>query len=183
MKYIILSISLLFFFNGFSYNYDFEDHFKEAYHLYPSIPLGILEAVSYTQTRMQHLNVKESSCIGIPKLYGVMGLVLDGKNYFNNNLNLISKTSGYTIDSIMNSPRLNILSYAKAFSVHQKKLNIESADINQNLQVLKILSEIPFNNNTQKFAFESYLYSVLYFLSNDDFMNKMGYNDIQNINF
>ncbi|MEO6302258.1 MAG: hypothetical protein ABIP51_03690, partial [Bacteroidia bacterium] len=61
--------------------------FKKAYALNPSLPKGVLEAISYTQTRFKHLdNTTEPSCIGYPRTYGLMGLVQDGKNYFRNNL-------------------------------------------------------------------------------------------------
>ena len=60
----------------------YSQQFKKAYALYPSVPKGILEAVSYSQTRFQHLNNPEHTCNGIPTAFGVMGLVEKGKNYF-----------------------------------------------------------------------------------------------------
>src|ERR1035437_11199140 len=71
--------------------------FAKAYQAHPSIPKGILEAVAYTNSRFHHIthNVNdEESCIGLPKSYGVMGLIADGKNYFQNNLSIISIFSG-----------------------------------------------------------------------------------------
>ena len=62
-------------------------YFDKAYLAYPEIPKGMLEAVSFTMTRFYHvLATGEESCVGLPRVYGVMGLTLDGKNYFRNNL-------------------------------------------------------------------------------------------------
>jgi len=53
------------------------------------VPLGMLEAVAFTNSRFFHITHNSGdaeSCIGLPKYYGVMGLVKNGKNYFRNNL-------------------------------------------------------------------------------------------------
>src|SRR5213595_2055813 len=95
----------------------YETYFQKAYELHPSIPRGILESVAYNNTRFNHITHtanEPESCSGLPKAYGVMGLTLDGKNYFNNNLKLVAKRSGYSVDEILSSPEKNILAYAKA---------------------------------------------------------------------
>ena len=63
---------------------NYEQEFAFAYSQYPNVPRGLLEGVSFTMTRFQHLQNQIESCSGLPKTYGVMGLTLDGKNYFNN---------------------------------------------------------------------------------------------------
>src|SRR5262245_30992351 len=89
--------------------------FKKAYALYPSVPKGILEAVAYTQTRFSHLQDNtEPGCIGLPRAYGIMGLVADGKNYFRNSLTFVSDLSGFSEEDIKSNPETNILAYAAA---------------------------------------------------------------------
>src|ERR1041385_2029020 len=121
MKYKILSIFLCAF--GIScfgrtdveITNSFSNYFDEAYSEHPEIPPGLLEAVSFNNTRFNHITHaegEEESCIGMPKAYGVMGLILDGKNNFNNNLETVSRYSGYSINEIISSPEKNILAYA-----------------------------------------------------------------------
>ncbi|MEO8760675.1 MAG: hypothetical protein ABI448_07285, partial [Bacteroidia bacterium] len=83
----------------------YQSFFNQAYIENPSIPKGILEAVAFTQSRFNHITPSEhGSCIGLPQAYGVMGLIADGKNYFRNNLGLVSQISGYSVGDIINSP-------------------------------------------------------------------------------
>src|ERR1022692_926841 len=114
--------------------------FNAAYTEYPAVPRGMLEAVSFTMTRLYDVQHKpgdpndQGSCVGVPKVYGVMGLTLDGQNYFRNNLNTIARLSGYSVDDILSSPEINIKSFAKAYQLIlvQKGINpgsIETAFI------------------------------------------------------
>src|SRR5687767_5479696 len=98
----------------------YQAYFDKAYQLYPDIPRGVLEAVAFTNTRFNHVThapSEEGSCIGMPEAYGVMGLILDGKNYFADNLKYVSTLSGYTWEEIISSPEKNILAYAKAYNI------------------------------------------------------------------
>ena len=88
---------------------NFLSFFENAYQEHPSIPKGILEAVSFTNTHFAHLTVGEpESCTGMPRAYGVMGLVIDGKNYFQTNLHTVASLSRFTMDEIISSPEKNI---------------------------------------------------------------------------
>ena len=122
----------------------YEAHFTKAYSLYPNIPKGTLEAVAFCNTHFNHITHSANepeSCSGIPKTYGVMGLTLDGKNYFNDNLKKVAKLSGYSIEEIISSPEKNILAYAKALSI---ELNKQVYQGPANLCVALIfLSELP----------------------------------------
>src|SRR3972149_7020382 len=91
---------------------EYSAYFLQAYQQYPSIPQGILEAVAYTNTHIHHIthNAGDAeNCMGMPGAYGVMGLVLDGKNYFNDNLKYVSKLSGISTQDIISNPEKNIL--------------------------------------------------------------------------
>jgi hypothetical protein len=155
----------------------FSKVFKKAYSLNPSIPKGILEAVSYTQTRFHHLDdSSEPSCIGYPRTYGLMGLVLDGKNYFRNNLSRVSQLSGFSEKEIISSPEISVLAYAKAFNQLQILNNLFSSDVSKYQSILIELSELPIDTDIQNnFALNSHLYQIYWFLSNSEFQDLYGF--------
>ena len=145
--------------------------FEAAYNEFPQVPRGILEGVSFTQTHLKHLQNETEGCIGIPAVTGIMGLTEDGKGYFRNNLSLISQLSGYSINSIKQSPTTNIMAYAKAYAYYSDSLNLNT-DINTHDVVLKYLSEIPWDHNLgNNFALNTFIYQVL------SFVNKSEYQD------
>ena len=59
--------------------------FQPTYWNNSNITPGVLEAVSWTNTRMKQLVNITPSCSGLPMAYGIMGLFDDGKGYFNEN--------------------------------------------------------------------------------------------------
>ena len=170
MRVIIVFIFLSFSFLSFSQKNEkvinsFEQEFAAAYAQYPDVPKGLLEAVSFTMTRFQHHYNTEESCVGLPNTYGVMGLTLDGKNYFNNNLNYISQVSGISINDILQNPQQNILAFAAAYH-HELMLLSPFYYQSQNYaHILSKLSELPSNGLQQDFALNSHLYAVLSFLN------------------
>ena len=144
---------------------NYQQEFAFAYAQYPDVPNGILEAVSYTMTRFQHLQNEEESCTGLPKTYGVMGLTLDGKNYFRNNLNYVAQVSGIAVNDILQSPQQNILAFAAAYH-HELTLLSPAKFQSQNYaRILTQLSELPDDGLQQDFALNSHLYAVLSFLN------------------
>lgn len=147
----------------------YDDYFQNAYKAYPQIPKGMLEAVAFCNTRIEHIthdSLTAESCIDIPKAYGVMGLTLDGKNYFRENLKLVSELSGIDELTIVSNPRMNILAYAKAYSSLVNLMKITSDNPEKHVQVLVALSELPFNGNLQDdYALNTQLYSILNFLN------------------
>jgi len=157
----------------------FSKAFKKAYTIHPSVPKGILEAVSYTQTRFNHLdNLAEPSCIGYPQAYGVMGLVQDGKNYFRNNLSRVSQLSGFSEEAIISSPETSVLAYAKAFNVLQTQQHIFSSDLNEYKNILIDLSELPVSNDlNNNFALNAHLYQLYWFLANSEFQDVYDFPD------
>jgi N-acetyl-anhydromuramyl-L-alanine amidase AmpD len=164
---------------------NYQKEFANAYNQYPDVPKGLLEAVSFTMTRFQHLQNTTESCVGLPKTYGVMGLTLDGQNYFRNNLNYISQVSGITVNDIINSPQQNITAYAASYQ-HELTLLSPFYNKSQNFaHILTQLSELPNNELQQDFALNSHLYGVLSFL--DDTEMQKAYNfpnhnlDLENV--
>jgi PKD repeat protein len=144
---------------------NFAPYFNKAYQLFPDIPQGLLEAVAWSQTRITHIDSSEAeSCMGLPRVYGVMGLTLDGKNYFKNNLIKISNLSGYSTNEIINSPEKNILAYAKAYhTILQQKNNLQGWKKHEN--ILTELGELPEGNAMNDFAQKSFTYMVFTFLN------------------
>ncbi|MDQ3108300.1 MAG: N-acetylmuramoyl-L-alanine amidase [Bacteroidota bacterium] len=174
---LLLLICILFSLSAFSRTDVFvanpyQVYFDQAYQLNPEVPRGLLEAVAFTNTRFNHIihvDGEEGSCIGMPAAYGVMGLILDGKNYFRNNLQLISQLSGYSTEEIISNPEKNILAYAKAFKM-QQALNLAKHIPMSPLEItgwtLKDLSELPFETQAQQFAFNAQLYGIFSFMNN-----------------
>ncbi|HNZ42828.1 MAG TPA: N-acetylmuramoyl-L-alanine amidase [Bacteroidales bacterium] len=151
-------------------NYPYRTYFEEAYQANPAVPAGVLEAVAYTNTRIRHVDpqVEEPGCTGIPASYGVMGLVLDGKNYFRENLNTVSALSSIPVQEIINNPRKNILAYASAFQYHMS-LPDTNRQLSQKIyNTLVRLSQIPVKDNKigNDFALNSQIFDVFVFLNN-----------------
>ena len=159
-------------------NNSYQNHFNEAYQLYPNIPKGVLEGISWSQTRMAHITSDETeSCMGIPRVFGVMGLTADGKGFFRNNLTQVSEMSGYSVEDIINDPRINILAYAKAFdscftydpsvlnpSFHSYFFNTIQGKMIRVKKAILQLSELPDTGYVHSFARNSQVYQVMKFL-------------------
>jgi PKD repeat protein/N-acetyl-anhydromuramyl-L-alanine amidase AmpD len=150
--------------------------FKAAYLNFPTIPIGILEAVSYTKTHCRHIKPtkEQKSCIGLPTYNGIMGLTDNTNGYFKNTLQLTSNLSGFKKQLIQNDIRTNILAYASSFSKIQNQLGITNNSIESNHVVLRQLSELPSNTNAQKYAIDSEIFSILSYVSNEKFMSSIG---------
>jgi N-acetyl-anhydromuramyl-L-alanine amidase AmpD len=142
---------------------DYDLYFAEAYQLYPEIPKGILEAIAYSNTHVRHIQPQneQPSCTGLPQYFGVMGLVEDGKGYFNNSLQTVATLSGYSISQIKNDPRINILAFAKAYNELIESYALRGKELTEQYQVLDALTEIPNDGQMgNNYAFEAQLYSI-----------------------
>lgn len=150
----------------------YKTSFSEAYATYPSIPRGLLEGVAYAQTRIQHISGNNQGCSGIPQVSGVMGLTEDGKGYFNNNLIRISRLSGYSVHNIKSNPDSNIKAYAKAYSILAARMSASPTDFAKHDQLLKSLSEIPWDKNAAStYALSCFTYEVFQFMKNPYFQS------------
>lgn len=151
--------------------------FEEAYHQNPEIPRGVLEAVAFNNSHFNHITHligEEGSCVGMPQAYGVMGLILDGENYFNNNLEKISQLSGYSIQEIIADPEKNILAFAKAYSSINGELSFTNSSpikCNRVASVLIALSELPCQTIGQKFALNTQLYGFFVFMNSEHYQS------------
>jgi hypothetical protein len=151
---------------------NYQAQFNQAYISYPQIPKGVLEAVSFCNTRFDHIthNVGDhESCIELPKAYGVMGLTLDGKHYFRNNLELVSQLSGFQIVDIITDPGTNISAYAKAYAYLLSQSITAGYSPESQISILIALSELPEGDLQNDFALNSQLYSIFTFLNNKEY--------------
>lgn len=150
--------------------------FDAAYEACPDIPQGLLEAISFTNTHCNHLtdaNYFHDGPDAMPRAYGLMGLVKDGKNYFRENLHLVSELSGISETEILESPEKNVLAYAKAFERLAKERNAK--EINDYLSVIQQLSELPIGEEKDIYPMQSMLYSVCLFLSDEKKAEQFGF--------
>lgn len=160
---------------GFAQQNEYAPFFAEAYRQHPGIPKGVLEAVAYNNTRMHHLTHRAGeteNCMGMPKAHGIMGLIADGKGYFRNSLALVSNLSGISADEIITDPRKQILAYAAALDRVMRENFSSAKNIDAIAGALTTLSELPQENNLQKFALNLQLYSYLTFLNDRSFQEQ-----------
>ena len=147
-------------------NQSIKSIFEVAYQACPDIPQGLLEAISFTNTHCNHLtdaNYFHDGPDAMPRAYGLMGLVKDGKGYFRENLHLVSELSGVSEAEILESPEKNVLAYAKAFE-HLAKEN-KATEIKGYLSIIQQLSELPIGEEKDVYPMQSMLYSVCSFLN------------------
>ncbi len=139
----------------------YKAYFDEAYEKYPSVPQGMLEAVAYTNTRLTHLDGKQS-CQDLPTYYGVMGLVEDGKDYFQSSLVRVAELSGYDIEEIKEDPRTNILAYAAAYAKLQQSFRLVNQQVETHQAIIRNLSEIPQDAQLKnRYANDQQFYGIL----------------------
>ena len=145
---------------------NYKSAFDAAYDACPDIPRGLLEAVSFTNTHCNHLtddNYFHDGPDAMPRAYGLMGLVRDGKNYFRENLHLVSDLSGISETEILESPEKNVLAYAMAFDRLAKES--KAVEIKGFLSIIQRLSELPIGEEKDIYPMQSMLYSVCSFMN------------------
>ena len=160
--------------NSGSQNYKLA--FDAAYEACPDVPKGMLEAISFTNTHCHHLtdaNYFHDGPEAMPRAYGLMGLVKDGKNYFRENLHLVSKLSGISEAEILQSPEKNVLAYAKAFE--RLAEDSKATEIKGYLSVIQQLSELPIGEEKDVYPMQSMLYSVCLFLNDEKKAEQFGF--------
>ena len=180
---ILFALSLLLPLIGLAQNNEIQSYksaFNAAYEACPDIPRGLLEAVSFTNTHCYHLtdaNYFNDGPDAMPRAYGLMGLVRDGKNYFRENLHLVSELSGISEAEILESPEKNVLAYAKAFDHLAKESKV--SELKGYLSVIQQLSELPKGDGKDVYPMQSMLYSVCLFLNDAKKAEQYGFKQYQ----
>ena len=142
-----------------------ESAFEAAYKAFPQIPKGLLEAVSFTNTHCHHLTDADytfDDSTAMPRAYGLMGLVKNGKNYFRENLFTVSQLSGIEVGEMLESPSANVMAYASAFAKIYDGKGMKSC-----LLAVPELSELPMGEEKDVFPMNVMLYSVCSFLNDE----------------
>ena len=180
MKQLILSLLLASSCSVIAQTQDPAPIFNQAYSNHPSIPRGVLEAVSFIQTRMTYLDASVmESCTGMPRAWGFMGMIADGENYFISNLNLVSQLSGLPVEQLLNDPNSEIDAYASAWS-NLADLKAQQSGLGTNdpaliRDVLLELTFIPNSGMVNDFARNSELYEVFRFLNNPVYQQRYNF--------
>ncbi len=139
--------------------------FQQVEQQCPSLPKGLLQAVSYTNTQCHHLtdadyHAPAEDASAMPRAYGMMGLVLDGKGYFRENLKTVSERSGFPVEAIVEDPTTNVLAYAKALESVAEDLNVRSNKVEDFMPAIMALSELPSGEAKNALPMKLMLYSV-----------------------
>ena len=144
--------------------------FINIYSQFPSIPKGILEAVSWSRTHMKHLDDSTpESCLEMPRAFGFMGLFEDGKNYFKENAVLVASLSGISIDNQKASAQAQVMAYASAFSSIYSSFIGTNAEANAVYLTLDALSEIPDSGSVNNFAKDAQIFEVMRLMTDQSF--------------
>lgn len=152
--------------------------FSNAYQNKAFLTPGILEAISWTKTRMTVLDQNLESCSGLPKAYGIMGLHEDGKNYFKENGKLVAAISGISITQQQADPSSSIEAYALAYNVLMSQRVPSPSQAMDPVHIRKVLlqlSEIPDSGMVNLLARDMQVYEVLRFLNNPQFAQTYGF--------
>ena len=148
------------------------DVFESAEQQCPSLPHGLLKAISFTNTHCHHLTdanytVPADDPTAMPRAYGMMGLVKDGKGCFRENLKTVATLSGYAEKAILEDPAINVLAYAKAFEKTALQMGIQSKAVEAYMPVIEALSELPLKEEKDELPMQMMLYSVYDYLGAD----------------
>jgi len=164
------AFALLLSINGNSQS-SFLNEFQSAYAANPNVPVGLLEAVAWTNTHMVHLKNQQQSCVGMPKAYGIMGLHDDGQNYFIETGKLVGKLSGISIAKQKASAEMQIMAYANAYTLKmQEEILLGGLQDKGNLirKTLYSLSEIPDSGLVNHLARDLQVYAILTFMNSEE---------------
>ena len=157
-------------------NQEYKEAFEKAYQACPEVPQGWLEAVSFTNTQCHHLTDADyfhDDANAMPRAYGLMGLVKDGKNYFRENLHLVSELSGVSEAEILASPTANVMAYAMAFERLMAEDDVK--ETKDYLSVIQQLSELPIGEEKDIYPMQSMFYSVCVFLNDAEKAVQFGF--------
>lgn len=148
------------------------DVFRQVEAQCPTLPEGLLQAISYTNTQCHHLRdadytLPSTDPAAMPRAYGLMGLVKEGKGCFRENLKTVAELSGYTEQEILEDSVINVLAYAKACEKLARRKGITSKAPEAWRPVIEALSELPIGEKREALPMKMMLYSVYDHLGSD----------------
>lgn len=141
------------------------DVFRQVEEQCPALPEGLLQAISFTNTQCHHLRdadytIPSTDPAAMPRAYGLMGLVKEGKGCFRENLKTVAELSGYAEQEILEDPVINVLAYAKACEKLARCKGITSKAPEAWRPVIEELSELPIGEKKDELPMKMMLYSV-----------------------
>lgn len=155
-------------------------YFAEAYALYPQIPVGVLEAVAYSQTRWMPLQAEPDNDAHhrMPTAHGVMGLYA-GEG-FTDQVSAASALTGLPFSAIVSDSRANILAAAALLAREIDALDVAKAGTTPSPEQISVALQryagfTPVRtkkNAIDDFARQSFAFDVL--LSLDRGVNEKG---------
>ncbi len=158
----------------------YQAEFNIVYAGFPDLPRGILEAISYTQTRFENLPGTLHSCAGIPTAKGLFGLISDGKGYFNETADSVVYYANANVPRRSDRTINQILLYAMAMQNIATKLSIPKPyTVESLIPVIERLSEIPRTSVQSDFAANARTYQILWFMEQTAHQQKYGFADPQ----
>ena len=176
MKHAILSILAIVLCLGL--NAQEKDIFQRVEEQCPGIPVGLLHAISFTNTQCHHLTdadyqIPADDPSAMPRAYGMMGLVKDGKGFFRENLKTVAELSGFNEQEIVDDTFINVLAYAEAFEKLAKQRDLRSHKAEDYIPIIQALSELPLSEQKDELPMKVMLYSV-YREMGSDFQDLFG---------
>jgi len=156
---------------------EYNSAFEAVYARHPLVPRGVLEAVAFQNTHLTHITPEDlkPSCTGMPPVYGIMGLMPNGKNWFKNNLTAVSQLSNMSPGIILSTPENSIEAYARAFEAKIKLMSVPPQRIEEYIDVILSLSELPDRNLGDAFSLDTYSYGILTFLQTPDYQQSFSF--------
>lgn len=138
----------------------------------PELPSGLVRAISFSNTQCHHLTdadyVPEAEDDhAMPRTYGMMGLVKDGKGCFRENLPTVAKLSGLAEEAILTDPETNVLAYALALVKVAHAMNLKMDEAEAYVPAIRELSELPLREAKDELPMKMMLYSVYHQLGAD----------------
>lgn len=150
-------------------------NFNSVYAEFPIVPKGLLEAVSWSNTHMQHLSNEQNSCTGMPQAYGIMGLHDDGQGYFLENGKKVAKLSGISVNTQKGSALMQTKAYAKAIATLFSNQGVSAPTAEDIRWVLEELTEIPDSGAVNRLARDLQTSQILKFMTNTSFASTHGF--------
>ena len=149
-----------------------QDVFERVEAQCPELPKGLLRAIAFTNTQCHHLTDADYASPAddpqaMPRAYGMMGLVRDGKGCFRENLKTVAALSGFPEDAILSDPEVNVLAYAKACVRLAEQYGIDRKSPEAFIPVIEALSELPSGTPKDVLPMKMMLYSVYEMLGAD----------------
>jgi len=119
-----------------------------------NVPVDLLKAIAYTETRFSHILPHEnySSCTDAPHVYGIMGLRND--DWFGHSLIEAANLIGYPKEMLIHDYQLNIQGAAALLSKIADEQNINRSDWNSWKSVIEKYSGIPQDDVKEFYSFD-----------------------------